>query len=124
MLGVAPAQQVGQYVQQPGTFYLVNAIVVFTVTSLIGFTAGAYFNERATTRNLIAFLITLVWAISNLAQIAVPGYQSSIYLHGVMGATIGYLYGVSEPVTRVAEVLATGSGEQNSGNTDNGSNRE
>lgn len=47
----------------------------------------------------IAVFITLIWAISVIATISVTDYQTSIWVHAIMGAICGYLFGVENPLT-------------------------
>lgn len=72
----------------------VVAVVFFSIGFATGFAAAGSF-EGAPRRRLklnIALLIAGVWALSIVAGIFIDGYSTSIALHGIMGAIVGYLY--------------------------------
>lgn len=72
----------------------VVAVVFFTIGFVAGSATARAF-EGAPKRRLkltIALLITGVWALSIIAGIVIDDYQTSIALHGIMGAIVGYLY--------------------------------
>lgn len=90
----------------------VVAVVFFAIGFAVGFGAAGAF-EGAPRRRLklnIALLIAGVWALSIIAGIFVDGYSTSIALHGIMGAIVGYLYKdvESNPVT---DTLTGGDGD-------------
>lgn len=70
-----------------------------------GFATGFLFGKRYSDddeediRRRVALFITLIWAISVLSTIIVPSYQTSIWIHAIMGGIVGYLFGMEDPVT-------------------------
>jgi hypothetical protein len=49
-------------------------------------------NSNAKTQTTIAVFITVIWAITVIAEIFVSGYSVSIAIHGIMGSVVGYLF--------------------------------
>lgn len=49
-------------------------------------------------RELIVAIIALVWTFSVIADVFVPNYQTPIYIHLIMGAVAGYLFGIENPI--------------------------
>lgn len=43
-------------------------------------------------RILIAILVTMIWAMSIIAEILIVTYTVSVLTHGIMGAVVGYLF--------------------------------
>lgn len=90
----------------------VVAVVFFAIGFATGFAAADSF-KGAPKRRLklnIALLIAGVWGLSIIAGIFIDDYTTSIALHAIMGAIVGYLYKDVEdnPVT---DALTGGNGE-------------
>lgn len=56
------------------------------------FLRGRLHNHKDKYSVLIAIVITLVWLISTIAEIFVPGYTVSTYTHVFMGAIAGTFF--------------------------------
>lgn len=92
---------------------IVNTVVSFTIyevfgvtiiSFVIGFGTG-YIVSRKTPegkepdiRMRVAIFITLVWSVSVIATIFVPTYQTSIWVHAIMGGITGYMFGIDNPL--------------------------
>lgn len=76
------------------------AIIAFVLGFAGGFIVGRRTQHDGTDIRLgIAVFITIVWAISVLATISVTDYQTSIWVHAIMGGICGYLFGIENPLT-------------------------
>lgn len=86
------------------TFTLIEVVGATVVSFALGFGLG-YVVARQTpegnnqdVRMRIATFIVIVWAISVLATIIVPDYETSIWVHAIMGGICGYLFGIDNPL--------------------------
>lgn len=82
-------------------FSFVAALAVFTLSEVIASGLGEPSGD-ADFRNLIAFIVSMVWMVANFAQIAVPDYTVNVYIHWLMVVTAAYLFGAK---TEIAAVL-------------------
>lgn len=73
---------------------------MFILGLAIGFVAGReYAGEMdEDMRWRVGYLIVFAWFISTVATIVVPDYQTSIWLHAMMGTVAGYLFGFENPI--------------------------
>lgn len=89
----------------------VIALYVFFALILISLGAmmGWLYADRGRTitkqrlRTGIAIVVTIVWVITILAEIVVPGYTVAMVIHAIMGAVVGYLFsenGLTEVLDR------------------------
>lgn len=76
-------------------FDLMKALVGFS----IGFSAGWItrgLRDKSQTNidneKVIALLVAFIWAISVIADIINPSYDTPIALHGLMGGIVGFYY--------------------------------
>lgn len=73
-------------------------VLLAFILLLIGAFAGWFFATRGkaiTTQRLrtgVAIVITLVWVVTIIAEIIVPGYTVAMFVHAIMGAVVGYLF--------------------------------
>lgn len=76
------------------------AIISFVIGFAIGFLVGwiSPTTDKTNIQLWIAVFITIIWAVSVIATIAVPSYETSIWVHGIMGGISGYLFGVENPI--------------------------
>lgn len=88
----------------PVTFTVIELAGATIISFLIGFASGFIVGRKTPEeggpdiRVHIAVFITVVWAISVLATIVVTNYETSIWVHAIMGAICGYLFGVENPL--------------------------
>lgn len=79
-----------------------RTIIVAVVFFAIGFTLGNLTarrtNFRENARMKFAALITAIWAVSIIGEIVVGSYTTSVFIHGIMGSAVGYLFGVENPL--------------------------
>lgn len=103
-VGLVQSNDARSFVLQSMSFSLIEVITITIISFVIGFGIGFLVSQQAIQnggdiRMRVAVFITLIWAISVLATIAVPGYETSIWIHAIMGAIAGYLFGVENPIT-------------------------
>lgn len=86
-------------------FSFVEIVGATIIAFVLGFASG-FIVARATPaadgadiRLRIAIFITFVWAVSVIATIVVNDYETSIWVHGIMGGICGYLFGIENPLT-------------------------
>lgn len=93
-------EAVGQII----TFGIIEVVGIAVISFIIGFGVGFLVSQQAVEnggdiRLRIAFFVTLIWAISVLATIVIPSYETSIWVHVIMGTIAGYMFGVENPIT-------------------------
>lgn len=78
---------------------LLVAVVFFALGFGTGFIAGTRLSDGKVEniRLKIAVFITIVWATTVVAGIFLE-YTPSIYVHAIMGAIAGYLFGSESPL--------------------------
>lgn len=85
-------------------FTIIEVVGIAVIAFVVGFSVGfvvarqSPYSERALRLRIAAF-ITIVWAISVIASIVIAEYQTSIWIHAIMGGICGYLFGVENPIT-------------------------
>lgn len=76
------------------------AIIAFVVGFAMGYLAARHTpRDDADIRLQLATFIVLIWAISVLASIFIADYETSIWIHAIMGGICGYLFGIDNPLT-------------------------
>lgn len=79
-----------------------QTVIVAVVFFAIGFTLGNLTARRMNftdnARMKLAALITMIWAVSIFGEIVVGSYTTSVFIHGIMGSAVGYLFGVENPL--------------------------
>jgi hypothetical protein len=72
------------------------AIVSYVAGLLTGIFAGRIFFKNAdgkkTNADLVLVVVTIVWAASFIVDIINPNYETPVYIHGLMGAIVGFFY--------------------------------
>lgn len=83
---------------------LVGFVLGFVLGSVVGYIARDLTpgEVRENYRLKIAAVITAVWIVSVVAGILSPAYTTPIYVHGIMGMAVGYLFGVENPLRGLA----------------------
>lgn len=61
-------------------------------------------------RRKFAAIIIVAWFLSVLASIIIAGYETPIYVHGMMGAVVGYLFGADSPISALTGGKRRGGG--------------
>lgn len=77
------------------TIILVGAVVVLLVGLLAGYLLSSDDNNYFTKKNLrlaVGTIVSIVWVVSIAAEIIIPTYTVSVFIHGIMGAVVGYLF--------------------------------
>lgn len=73
-------------------------VLIFIIITIMLIIIGAlllYSDEGMTDTNLqivIGILVTIMWAASIIAEIAIADYTVHVLIHGIMGALVGYLF--------------------------------
>lgn len=91
-------------VLQSYIFNILEVIGIAVISFLLGVGVGFMVSQQAVKngsdiRMWVAIFITIIWAISVLATIAIPAYETSIWVHAIMGAIAGYMFGMENPIT-------------------------
>lgn len=79
---------------EPLSIFLLASLVLF----FVGLIGGWFLSQkdvrftRSNLQILVGVLVTVVWAVSIVAEILVPAYTVSVLIHGIMGAVVGYLF--------------------------------
>jgi len=79
---------------------MLNADLPITIASFGGGIVFGWFLRgsldpkiKSDNQNTIVLLaVTLIWILSVLADITSPTYETPIYIHGLMGAIVGFFY--------------------------------
>jgi len=75
---------------------LIIGILAYLSGLLTGIFAGRFFynkqDSKALNSNLVLFVVTAVWAVSMIVDIATPSYETPVAVHGLMGAIVGFFY--------------------------------
>lgn len=78
--------------------YAIIAVVFFILGFIAGNLTARRFDLQGNIRIHVAVIITLIWAASIIGAILVDGYTTSVFIHGIMGSVVGYLFGVENPL--------------------------
>lgn len=76
----------------------IPSIVIAILSYFGGFFSGYFFHQKIksfderTGETLVLAIVTMIWAISTLVDIASVTYETSPLIHGLMGAIVGYYY--------------------------------
>lgn len=79
-----------------------DTIAIAIISFLLGNVSG-FFISRYMTKNMNIFdqnkrinfliiVVSIVWVISVLVDIASPQYETSPFIHGIMGAIVGFFF--------------------------------
>lgn len=75
---------------------LITGIIAYVAGLLTGIFAGRiiYTKDRQSTINsdMILLVVTVVWALSMIVDIASPTWETPVAVHGLMGAIVGFFY--------------------------------
>lgn len=76
------------------TLYAIASFIVFVV----GLSSGWYVSNHGfditgfSLQTAVAVVVSIIWAVSIVAEIVIPAYTVSVLVHGIMGAVVGYLF--------------------------------
>lgn len=78
------------------TILLLASIATFIIGIIVGAavtrTEGTQTFTRARLQLVIGTVVTTVWVITIVADILISSYSVSFFVHGIMGAVVGYLF--------------------------------
>lgn len=65
----------------------------------LGYLVGVTLDEglQSNFRMKLAGFVTAIWALSVLAGIILPEYETPLQVHLIMGGIVGYLFGIDHP---------------------------
>lgn len=76
-----------------------NYIITATISYILGIMSGIFIKERFIKESKVDYsnsfvlsIVTLIWAVSMLYDIMTPEYETSAFVHGLMGAIVGFFY--------------------------------
>lgn len=79
---------------EPFTIFLLGSLALFILGTVLGWQVST--REDALTRSnlqiAVGILVTIVWVATVAAGILIPAYTTSVLIHGIMGAVVGYLF--------------------------------
>ncbi len=75
-------------------FNFIIAIIAYGLGFLSGYLVRGMLQKFNTedSSHLILIVVSVIWAISVIVDIANPAYDTPTLLHGLMGAIVGYYY--------------------------------
>ena len=83
---------------------LIQNVIVSLISYVLGIGTGVWVSDALRKKNiplspskdggnqLVLVIVTSIWFISMLIDIASPAYETSPYVHGLMGAIVGFFY--------------------------------
>jgi len=83
---------------------LSQKIIIATISYILGFLSCYILRKEIKARTksqsknpikentFVLAVVTIMWAISVLIDIASPQYETSPFIHGLMGAIVGFFY--------------------------------
>jgi len=75
---------------------LITGIIAYVAGLLTGIFAGriVYSKGDKSTLNsdMILLVVTVIWALSMIVDIASPTWETPVAVHGLMGAIVGFFY--------------------------------
>ncbi len=75
---------------------LIISVITFIAGVIVGFFGRGIFNKSDSSENrantFVLVVVTLIWATSVLIDIASPTYETSPFIHGLMGAIVGFFF--------------------------------
>lgn len=76
------------------------ALITFGLGFSLGYLVGYSLDDGLQTgfRLKLAGFVTAIWALSVLAGIAIPEYETPLQVHLIMGGLVGYLFGIDHPL--------------------------
>lgn len=79
---------------------IIIAVISYIAGLISGIFAGRLFFRENVKKNLnsdlVLLVVTAVWAISMLIDIASPTWETPVAVHGLMGAIVGFFYRASK----------------------------
>lgn len=75
------------------------AVVFFALGFIIGYLTALRFDLDGKGRFYLAAIIMFAWVLSVIAGILIPGYETSVFVHAIMGSVVGYLFGIENPIS-------------------------
>ena len=78
----------------PDTNLLIT-IASFGGGTIFGWVLRGALDPKIKTHNentIVLLAVTLIWVVSVLADITSPAYETPVYIHGLMGAIVGFFY--------------------------------
>jgi len=78
--------------------YALVTVSSFLLGFIVGWSSGRQLDnlDRPELRRLMAVILLTAYVISVFAEIRLPEYKTPVLLHGIMGATVGYLFSAGE----------------------------
>lgn len=76
----------------------IEYILIATVAYFLGLFSGLVIrtkflkDQKFEDNSFVLFVVTLMWAFSILFDIFSPTYETSPFIHGLMGAIVGFFY--------------------------------
>lgn len=84
------------YMAEQLTILLLATIATFIIGIIVGAaitrTEGTHTFTRARLQLVMGAVVTTVWVITIVADILISSYSVSFFVHGIMGAVVGYLF--------------------------------
>lgn len=75
---------------------LILSIIAYTSGVLTGVFASRILYKETDNKqlnsNLVLIVVTLVWSLSMIIDIASPTWETPVAVHGLMGAIVGFFY--------------------------------
>lgn len=113
-------------VSDPTTF-VGSSVGLFVLGGLVGFIIGVLIGLRyggalvgmhgQTLSNVLALVVATMWVISVVGELVVFQYQTPWYIHAIMGAIVGSVYGVQSEMFGIAGMRGGGGGGGQGGNS-------
>ena len=79
--------------------YILNSLIFSIVSYMLGFATGYFVKSKLENlktplnkSTLVLVTVSLIWAISMVIDIVSDQYETSPYVHGLMGAIVGFFY--------------------------------
>ena len=78
---------------------ILSSLVFSIVAYMLGFATGYFVKSKVdelktpiNKSTLVLVTVSLIWAISMIIDIVSDQYETSPYVHGLMGAIVGFFY--------------------------------
>lgn len=75
---------------------IIIPILSYIAGILTGIFAGRIYYKKMDNKNLnsdmVLIVVTVIWAISMIIDIASPTWETPVAVHGLMGAIVGFFY--------------------------------
>jgi len=74
---------------------IILGIIAYVAGLITGIVAGRFYyskNDKNVNSDMVLVVVTIIWALSMIIDIASPVWETPVAVHGIMGIIVGFFY--------------------------------